>query len=165
MEDWNPSDLRRVLKCRPSWLLLISQYAVKVCCKTWHRNHKNQALGLILSYVYQNAICVTAGCRSSPQPDFGKSRIIFTTSPYPISGLLILLIIYPIDYNVWSAAKKNSNCSVCNTKVQQELKMKEEFQDLPKDTVRRAYAGFWSCHEAVVKAECDYFKEIATFLP
>ena len=64
----------------------------------------------------------------------------------------------PMDYYVSGAVEKDTNFSACNTKAELVAKIKEVFEDLPRDTVRNACARFQSRREAVVEAEGGYFE-------
>ena len=64
----------------------------------------------------------------------------------------------PMDYYVWGAVEKDTNRSACNTKAELVAKIKEVFEDLPRDTVRDACARFRSRLEAVVEADGGHFE-------
>ena len=71
---------------------------------------------------------------SVPCPTFRKSQKCSLTSPAPVPGLLIPLIVIPWITLLYMV-KKGINHFACNTKTELVAKIKEVFEDLFRNTV------------------------------
>ena len=64
----------------------------------------------------------------------------------------------PMDYFVWGAVEKDTNCTSSNTKAQLMDKIKTVFEALPRETVASACSRFRTRIEAVIDANGGYFE-------